>query len=421
MITRVKGTQDFLNLKLFNFIIISLKKHLSLYHFTEIQTPLIEHLSLFQRSLGQNTDVISKEMFIIESRQAEDTDRICLRPEMTASIVRAFNENRIQQIPWKVFSYGPCFRYERPQKGRFRQFHQCTIETIGTPSIIHDVECITLLDRFFHETLTLNNYILKINFLGCNQDRASSIALLHQFLESAAAKNICGQCCERKNRNIMRIFDCKNNTCQEIYRNAPSVTDTLCTPCNDEWNQLQTQLSLLSVSFIHSKTLVRGLDYYNKTVFEFSSKNLGAQDAFCGGGRYNQLAQELGARQDYPAIGAAIGLERLMLLLEPLQNILLLDTDPLLNVIIARTSAQQSLALLLADSLRAEGIVIDILSEGSMKSMLRKAHALNAAHVLIVGETEQQNGTVTIKNMTSGTESTVPQIEAAALLKTVID
>src|SRR5690606_38384578 len=153
MIPRIKGTQDFLDLTLFNFIITEIKKHLLLYHFTEIQTPLVEYLNLFQRSLGQHTEVISKEMFVIESRNAAEDERMCLRPEMTASTVRAFNEHHIQHIPWKVFSYGPCFRYERPQKGRYRQFHQITMEVIGAASVSYDVQCMSMLNSFFQRIL----------------------------------------------------------------------------------------------------------------------------------------------------------------------------------------------------------------------------------------------------------------------------
>src|SRR5581483_1220821 len=219
-------------------------------------------------------------------------ERICLRPEMTASTVRAFIDNHIQQTPWKVFSYGPCFRYERPQKGRYRQFHQITTEIIGATSITHDAQFIMMLDRFFHETLHINSYALVVNFLGCAQDRVHFKVLLKQFMDSDKAQGVCDQCKERKERNILRIFDCKNSSCQTIYQQAPVITDHLCSECAHEWQELQQQLSLLSVSHVHKPTLVRGLDYYNKTVFEFVSKNLGAQDTFCGGGRYNQLAQD---------------------------------------------------------------------------------------------------------------------------------
>lgn len=416
MISRIKGTQDFLDLTLFNYIVNALKKHAIWYHFTEIQTPLVEYLDLFQRSLGEHTEVVSKEMFLIEPRN-EESERMCLRPEMTASIARAFNENHVQQIPWKVFSYGPCFRYERPQKGRYRQFHQISMEIIGSASIAQDVQFIAMLDRFFYEELHLSNYVLVLNFLGCSSDREAFIKKLYQFLISPAAQGICEQCQERREHNILRVFDCKHDTCQAIYRSAPHITDNLCESCVQEWGQLQEQLLLLSVSFVHRPTLVRGLDYYNKTVFEFVSKNLGAQDTFCGGGRYNQLVKQLGAKEDQPSIGAGIGIERVMLLLEPMKDRLLLPSSIALHIVIPMGAAQHSLALLLADTLRAAHLCVDILFEGSMKSMLRKASKLGAAYVLILGETEQQSRTVMIKNMVTGYEEAVAQKDAVEYLK----
>ncbi len=418
MIPRVKGTQDFIDATLFNFIISAIKKHLFLYHFSEIQTPIVEYLDLFQRSLGEHTDVVSKEMFIIESRtESGQEQRICLRPEMTASAVRAFVDNHIQQIPWKVFSYGPCFRYERPQKGRYRQFHQITMEIIGTSSMTQDAQFIMMLDRFFHEQLNINSYALVINFLGCAQDRINFRAILKKFLDDLPEGSLCAQCFERKEKNILRIFDCKNDSCQNIYRSAPHMTDHLCAGCEQEWHMLQQQLSLLSVSFVHKPTLVRGLDYYNKTVFEFVSKNLGAQDTFCGGGRYNQLAQELGASQDYPSIGAAIGIERLMMLLEMQRDKLMLPALQPVHIIIPLSAEQHTLALLLADSLRAHDIGVDVLFEGSLKSMMRKASKMGAAHVLILGETEQQERKVVVKNMVTGHEESILQINVVEYLK----
>jgi histidyl-tRNA synthetase len=418
MIPRVKGTQDFIDSTLFNFIIDSIKKHLSIYHFTEIQTPILESVDLFLRSLGTHTDVVSKEMFLIEPRQESSEDRICLRPEGTAPAVRAFKEHHIQTIPWKVFAYGPMFRYERPQKGRFRQFHQVTMEIIGSGSISEDAQFITMLDRFFHEKLKINNYALVLNFLGCSQDREKYLVTLKKFLDkSGVVENICNQCKERKEHNIMRIFDCKNPQCQDIYKTAPHIADHLCTECSQEWKELQKQLSLLSVSFAYKPTLVRGLDYYNKTVFEFVSNDLGAQDTFCGGGRYNQLVKELGSKQDHPAVGAAFGIERLMLLLEPLRDQLPIAHKPALHIIIPMTPAQHTLALLLADELCAHNICTDIIFEGSMKSMMRKASNLGASYALIIGETEQENHTVMLKNMTNGTEEAVAQIDLVKILK----
>lgn len=418
MIPRVKGTQDFIDCTLFNFIIDSVKKHLTLYRFTEIKTPILESVDLFCRSLGTHTDVVSKEMFLIEQRQESSEGRICLRPEGTAPTVRAFNEHNIQITPWKVFAYGPMFRYERPQKGRFRQFHQVTMEVIGSNSISEDAQFIAMLDRFFHENLKISNYALVINFLGCSQDRENFLIILKKFMNKPEiVEKICAQCTERKEHNVMRIFDCKNQQCQELYKTAPHIAENICVECAHEWQGLQKQLSVLSVSHIYKPTLVRGLDYYNKTVFEFVSKDLGAQDTFCGGGRYNQLAKELGNKQDHPAIGAAFGMERLMLLLEPLRDQLDIAHLPALNIIIPMTPAQHTLALLLADEMRAHNICTDIILEGSMKSMMRKASNLGATHVLIIGENEQQNRTVMLKNMINGTEEEVAQIDIVKILK----
>ncbi|HXW85745.1 MAG TPA: histidine--tRNA ligase [Candidatus Bathyarchaeia archaeon] len=408
MINRVTGTQDFLDLSLYTYIITIAQHHLQTYHYTGIQTPILEPLELFVRSVGQHTDIVSKEMFLIDAHTTEE--RICLRPEITASIVRAFIENGIQITPWKVYTYGPVFRHERPQKGRFRQFHQLSAEVIGARSITEDVQFIVMFDRLFHEKYNLNNYALLINFLGCATDRATFKKELVAFLQKQTT--LCANCIQRTNTNPLRVFDCKNPTCQELYRTAPVITDFLCTPCQDEWAQLQQNLLLLSVSYVHSPTLMRGLDYYSKTVFEFTSQNLGAQNAFCGGGRYDTLVSALGGKEDQPSIGAAIGLERLVMLLEPFASQLPLPQKPPLHCIIPLSLAQHPLALLLADEFHAKGLCTDILCEGSIKSMMRKANKMGASFVLLLGQTEQENKTVTIKNMQTGTEESVPQIEA---------
>lgn len=418
MFVRIKGTQDLLDLTLVNFILNTVKTHLTTYHFNQIETPILEPTELFQRSLGTQTDVVSKEMFLIKGKDQEHDGTICLRPEATASTVRAFVENNIIQTPWKVFSYGPMFRYERPQKGRFRQFHQINVEIIGAQAVENDVQFIKMLDRFFHEKLFLNNYALLINYLGCHEDRARYKEKLLSFLNSSQAQGICQLCQERKEKNIMRIFDCKVPQCQLIYQNAPRLIDSLCQTCAHEWTTLQNDLELLSVSYVVQPYLVRGLDYYQKTVFEFVSHNLGAQSAFCGGGRYDQLVSQVGGKQDQPSIGAAIGMERLLLLLEPYKDQLPLPHLPPLHVIIPMQAAQKPLALLLADELQAYGLCTDIFLElDSMKSMMRKANKLGAKYVLILGENEQQNNEVTIKNMITGSEERIAQAQAVKYLQ----
>lgn len=410
MFTRIKGTQDFLDLTLYNFVLGQVKKHLHSYNFNEISTPLIESTELFRRSLGLQTDVVSKEMFIMANRDEQETDSICLRPEGTASIMRAFLENGVQQAPWKVFLHGPMFRYERPQKGRYRQFTQVSVEVIGAPSVAHDAHLIKMFDRLFHEVFSLNNYALLVNFLGCLEDRTAYKKILKKYLDSSAGAGICSLCQERKEKNILRVFDCKNDACQEIYKTAPRLLNHLCTTCSAEWDQLLENLDLLSVTYQIAPNLVRGLDYYNKTVFEFASANLGAQTTFCGGGRYDQLALELGGKEDQPSVGAAIGFERLLLLLEPLREKLALPQLPALYLVMPLSRAQQSLALLVADELLANGLCTELLlDDQSVKSMMRKANKSGAAYAIMIGENEQANHSVTIKNMVDGTQEEVKQ------------
>ena len=414
---RVKGTNDILDLTFYNFVINHIKKHLSVYCFNQIDTPILEHTELFKRTLGLHTDVVNKEMFIIKSHgaDAEEQDSMCLRPEMTASMVRAFVENSVQITPWKVYSIGPCFRYERPQKGRFREFHQVSMEVIGSGAVAQDAQMIKMLDRLFHEGLKFNNYALLINYLGCLEDRIKFREKLKKFLD--AQSGLCANCMERKEKNIMRVFDCKVETCQKIYEKAPHITDSLCAACNAEWQQLQNDLELLSVTFKVQPTLVRGLDYYNKTVFEFVSGSLGAQNTFCGGGRYDQLVTQIGGKTDQQSIGAAIGIERLLMVLEPYKDSMPLPQMPKLHVILPLSSAQQTLALLLADELHAKDLCTEVLLEGgSIKSMMNKANKLGAAYALILGDQEQEKHQVMVKNMITGAQELIAQSELVEYL-----
>lgn len=415
MINRIKGTQDFLDLTLFNFLIEKARKHLSIYNFSEISTPILEPLELYVRSLGLETDVISKEMYIVKT--TGDEESICLRPEGTAATVRAFIDNKITQIPWKVFSWGPMFRHERPQKGRYRQFHQINIEVIGSKEIDQDVLFIKMLDRFFFESLHLDNFALHINFLGCLSDRTAYKKILYKYLESVI-DIICQQCKIRKEKNIMRVFDCKNPACQELYKSAPHIIQYLCSSCQSEWQELKENLEHLSVSYSIRPTLVRGLDYYGKTVFEFVSPELGAQDAFCGGGRYDQLVKELGAKEDHPSMGAAIGIERLLILLDKKKDLLSLPTSLPLYLILPLGHEYYSLALLIADELHANNFCTDIVFEGeSLKSMMRKANKLGAKFVILIGKEEQEKKLVTIKDMTTGKEKKILQRDLVSYLK----
>lgn len=405
--SRVRGTQDLLDLKLYNFVVSQVQKHLCQYNFSEIKTPTLEPTNLFIHSLGEQTDVVTKEMYTFETSSG---DSICLRPEATAGTMRAFLENAVEKKPWKVWSHGSMFRHERPQKGRWREFVQINIETIDSKSIAQDAYFIKMLDAFFKDKLSIENYVLKLNFLGCSDDRKNHREALSSYLDSVQDK-ICDICQVRKEKNILRIFDCKDENCQKVYKEAPKLTDHLCSECNKEWLELTELLNVLSVNFVHSPLLVRGLDYYNKTVFEFVSRDLGAQSSFAGGGRY-ELGKELGAKQEVPSVGAAIGLGRVILLLEQMKDKLVLPQEPALNLVIPMSEEQVPLALLLVEEMHTAGICADIIAEiSSMKSMMRKANKMGASKVLIIGEDEQKDGTVSVKNMQSGESAVIKQAE----------
>lgn len=418
MITRVKGTQDFLDLTLFNFLITTVKEHLTCYHFHEIATPLLEPTELFLHSLGTETDVVSKEMYILPSKSenAEQGESICLRPEATASTMRAFLNNNVATTPWKVFTWGPMFRHERPQKGRYRQFHQISMEIIGSNAIAQDAYFIAMLDQLFTKKLLLKDYGLLLNFMGCAEDRQQFKTLLAAFLEQHTTE-ICANCLHRKEKNILRVLDCKTPSCKELYQTAPVIHEHLCAACSSEWQELQMLLQQLSVPYAIANTLVRGLDYYSKTVFEFVSLELGAQNTFCGGGRYNSLATTLGAKTDQPSIGAAMGIERILLMLAQLSDIQLPE-QPRLHAIIPLTPAQIPLCLQIADLLHAHNLCTEIFVEGdSIKSNMRQANKLGARYVIVIGPEEQQAGTVTLKDMTAGTEISLLQRELVPHLK----
>lgn len=418
MVPRVKGTQDFLDLTLYNFLIDKTRRHLQKAAFTEIATPILEHTDLFKRSLGLHTEVVSKEMYTVVTGHEEEGDSkgLCLRPEATASTMRAFFNNNIEERPWKVFSHGPMFRHERPQKGRYRQFHQTTIEVIGASSIAHDAELIATLDRFFTDHLKFPAYALVINFLGTTEDRIAYKKALKVFLDKHS--NLPEKIMALKETNILRIFDLKDPACKEALKDAPVITDYLCEESQKEWVLLQSLLSQLSVSFSCDPRLVRGLDYYNKTVFEFVSTQLGAQNSFCGGGRYDYLSQTLGEEKAVPSLGAAFGIERVVMILEQHLANLAIPHKPALQMIMPMTALQHPLALICADALRAHDICCDIiLDEASMKSMMRKADKSGAQHVLIIGEDEVKNNYITVKNMMTGTSEKVQQSNLVAYFK----
>jgi histidyl-tRNA synthetase len=412
MINRPRGTQDFLDMDLFDYAAHTIRIFLQRTGFKHIQTPVIESVDLFKRSLGLHTDVVGKEMFVLQSHtQESDQAPLCLRPEMTASVVRAFIENNIDQLPWRVFSLGPVFRHERPQKGRYRQFHQATIELIGGSSIGYDAQLLSILDLLFGTAFGLADYELHVNFLGCGEDRAAYKKLMYSFLQEHE-KELCATCLIRKESNTLRVFDCKSENCQTLYTQAPFLTDHLCELCTNEWFLLQTYLKELNVSFMHMKRLVRGLDYYNKTAFEFVSHQLGSQTAFCGGGRYDSLVEQLSPKHTQPAVGAGIGIERLLLLLEQKQ-VALEPKDPLIVCIPLEKQYVQHILLTYRQLMNCN-LRIDLLLDGSLKSCMKKASKMMATYVLLIGQEEAEKDMFTLKAMKTGQQE---QINIDQLLK----
>jgi len=408
----VRGTQDLLDVRLEKKIIDQLTAHLLLHNFQQIQTPIIETLELFLRCVGQETDVVGKEMFLLEPR---DEEKLCLRPELTAPTFRAFLNSGVQSGPWKVFAHGPMFRYERPQKGRWRQFEQFNVENIDAQDITHDIALISLLDRVFRQIFKLQTYILQLNFLGTASERQLHRAALVEFL-SAQQQQICHTCQVRMHANPLRCFDCKVESCQQILEQAPLLLQFLTADSQAQWQQLQQALQLLDVNFVINPRLVRGLDYYNGVVFEFQSMALGAQNAFCGGGRYD-LAIPLELRKPVPSIGAAIGIGRLALILREtgLQPDL---TLPPLYLILPMTAELKILGLMLARQLQAAELRTDVLLDDcSLSNMLKKANRLQAAKVLIIGEQEAAQNQIIVKDMLTGAQQVVLQAELLQALQ----
>lgn len=401
-VSKVRGTLDKIgtSLRLEEKIIEKITKWLNLYNYSRIETPVIEKASLFIESLGTDTDIVNKEMFFIQTR---DDEQICLRPEFTVGIFRAFLEKQGSLLlPWKVFSIGPCFRYERPQKGRWRQFDQVSIELIGGKSIFYDAELILMLDRLFSQIFLFPEYTLKINYIGTAQDRINFRTALGNFLDKHTTE-LCIDCKKRRNTNTLRCLDCKNENCQNIFINAPKILDYLTPASFLDFEKLKNTLHLNSVNFEVCNTLVRGLDYYEGIVFEFISNNLGSQSTFCGGGRY-ELSKKFGLNPNstVPSVGAGIGLGRLCMLLE---NIEKPKSDNRLIAIIPISDKELEFATILADFLRSHEFTIDIFFDKKpVKSAIKQAEKLLAHSVIFVGEEEVKTGLFTIKNMVTGTE-----------------
>jgi histidyl-tRNA synthetase len=364
-----------------------------LFGFKEIRPPLLERTDLFSRSIGQDTDIVTKEMYTITDSKGRG---LTLRPEATASVARAYIQHRLYQDDpiQKLFTIGPMFRHERPQKGRFRQFHQINAELFGDPGPRSDADIIHMALHLF-TTVGLKGPVLYINSLGCSQCRGAFRQELKGFL-AQKTDVLCADCRTRAHTNPLRVFDCKVDACKQAIADAPSILDHICDDCREHFTLLQGYLQGLDIPFSLNHRLVRGLDYYTRTAFEIQSDRLGAQNAVIGGGRYDGLLKQLGG-PDHPAIGFAIGVERLLTLLDDTSRDA--QDGPILFIAGLGGDAQER-AFYWTNALRRSGIWTE-LEYGSkgLKAQMKKADRLGAKKVFIVGDDEIASGQGILRDM----------------------
>ena len=404
MINIPKGTKDVLPEQSYKWQYIErcAKEVASVFNLKEIRTPTFEYTELFSRGVGETTDVVNKEMYTFEDKGGRS---ITLKPEGTAGAVRMFIENGLASspMPVKTFYITPAFRYERPQAGRLREFHQFGIEVFGSPSYQTDAEVIFASSTFLKKLGVKTK--LEINSIGCGICRSEYNKALKNYFEPHL-DNMCPTCRSRFDKNPLRMLDCKEEGCKKFTANAPEITDYLCEDCRVHFEGVKKLLSAQGLKFEVNPRIVRGLDYYSKTVFEFVSDEIGAQGTVCGGGRYDGLVGQLGG-QNVPAIGFAAGIERLMLLME---NTGVNFPEPQFTriYIAGMDDETRAKAFEIATSLRLRGISaeIDHLNR-SVKAQMKYADKLGAEYVAVIGENELLSGEVNIKNMKDGTTQTV--------------
>ena len=380
------------------------------YGFVELRTPLLEFTELFHRSIGEETDVVQKEMYTFPDRKDRS---LTLRPEATAGVMRAYIDSGLanREPVSRLFTTGPMFRYERPQKGRMRQFHQINCECLGSHSPMADAELIGMLLRFL-DALGLKELTLKINSLGCSTCRPKFKQALLDYLKGVDRSALCPDCARRVDTNPLRVLDCKQPGCRAITDKAPRLLDYNCPDCRAHFDTVLELLEGLGVAFELDHRLVRGLDYYCRTTFEVVSGSIGAQSAVAGGGRYDGLVKSLGG-PDVPGVGFACGMERLALIMGS-------DGGAKKDFYLVGMDAQsKKQGWLLAQQLRAAGLSGEMnFSEGGFKSLMRQAGKSGAGHCLIIGPDEAAQGTVVVKNLESGEQCSVPQTGALQFLQT---
>jgi histidyl-tRNA synthetase len=411
-IQAIKGMNDILpdQIDWWQNIERTAREILETFGYREMRTPVVEKTALFARSIGESTDIVEKEMYSFADLGGQS---LTLRPEATASVVRAFIQHNLQADPVarKFYTIGPMFRHERPQKGRYRQFHQIDAEVFGINDPMLDAELMYML-RLFLERIGLSGIILHVNSLGCRECRATYRQVLKDFLEQHAA-GFCPDCQRRRHTNALRVFDCKVERCQQLLVDAPVLLNHICPDCASHFERVQKYLQQLNTDYLIDPRMVRGLDYYTRTTFEIITDRLGAQNAVGGGGRYDGLMHHLGG-PDLPGIGFAMGMERLILLLQ--QQTDGTSRSPDLFVAALGDAARQQ-AFLLTQQLRVMGLQVEMdYAAASLKSQMRRADKLGVRYVLLVGEEELARGALQLRNMADKTQQEVALEQAAQTL-----
>ena len=410
-IQKIKGFADILPPESRAFINLEnqARRIFGLYGYREARLPILERTELFARSIGEETDVVQKEMYSFPDRKGRI---LTMRPEATAGVVRAYVENGLyaKEELTKLFCTGPMFRYERPQKGRMRQFHQINVEALGSSSPLLDAEVIFMLAQFLTE-LGIADLNFELNSLGCSECRPAYLATLNDYFKGFDAGQLCDDCMRRKLTNPLRVLDCKVPGCKELTRTAPIIADYQCPVCREHFDTVKNLLDADGFAYILNPRLVRGLDYYTRTTFEVTSGKIGSQSAVAGGGRYDGLVKNLGG-PDLPGVGFACGMERLAMLMgagEP-------EAPDFFLAVLG--DAGLNAGFLLARKLRKEGLSGECaLTAKSTKSQMRQAAKSGARFCLILGDIELESGTIMVKNMVTGAQKSVAQTDLMHYLR----
>lgn len=395
-----------------HFVEDTTRRIFDLYGFAELRSPILERTELFLRGIGEDTDVVEKQMYTFSDKSGAS---ITLRPEATASVLRAVIEHGLlgKDPIQKLYSIGPMFRYERPQKGRYRQFHQINVERLGEEGPYCDAETLAMAYELA-TALDLNNVSLEINSLGCASCRKVFMQQLQSFLEHKQAV-LCEDCSRRMHTNPLRVLDCKTDTCQQVVADAPSIEDFLCDDCRGHYHCVLEGLKSLQVPYTKNARLVRGLDYYTRTTFELTASGLGSQNAIAGGGRYDGLISTLGG-PDVPGIGFAFGIERIIMLLED-------RTEDVKGcyVVIHGDERLQHEALKLLSDLRSANLRAEAVLEKSFKAQMKRAGRSEYPVCAIIGEDELARGVVTLKDLRTSFQTQAPRNEVAKKVYSLLE